>query len=68
MIVMGNGLLEVILGSFLAMGIFVRTVSLILALHLIPMVFEFGFSATGVRDFGLALASFALGLIYVKKK
>ncbi len=67
-IVMGNGLFEVILGSLLAMGFFVRSISLILALHLIPITADFGFVATGVRDFGLVVASLALSLIYTKEE
>lgn len=67
MIVMGNGIMEIILGSLLAMGFFVRTVSIILTLHLIPIIFEFGLNPTGVRDLGLALASLSLSLIYTKE-
>lgn len=68
MIVMGNGFFEVILGSLLAMGFFVRIISFILALHLIPITIDFGFVATGVRDFGLVIAAFALSLIYTKEE
>jgi uncharacterized membrane protein YphA (DoxX/SURF4 family) len=52
MIVMANGLFEVVLASILAMGFFVRTTSLILGLHLTLIAFDFGFTATGVRDIG----------------
>lgn len=68
MIVMANGVFEVVLASLLAMGFFVRIISFILALHLISIAFDFGFSATGVRDLGLVIASFALSLIYTKTK
>lgn len=68
MIVMGNGAFEIVLGSLLAMGFFVRIITFILALHLIPITLEFGFVATGVRDFGLVIASFALSLIYTEEK
>jgi uncharacterized membrane protein YphA (DoxX/SURF4 family) len=68
MIVMGNGLLEVVLGSLLALGFFVRVASVILALHLFVIAFDFGLSPAGVRDFGLALATLALSLIYTKKQ
>jgi uncharacterized membrane protein YphA (DoxX/SURF4 family) len=67
MIVMANGTFEIILGSLLAMGFFVRIISFVLALHLLPIALEFGFVATGVRDIGLALASFALSFIYTKE-
>ena len=68
MIVMANGAFEIILGSMLAMGFFVRIISFVLALHLLPIAFEFGFVATGIRDLGLALASFSLSFIYTKDK
>ncbi len=66
MIVLGNGLFEVVLGSLLAMGFFVRIIFLILALHLIPITIDLGFVASGVRDFGLVVATIALSLIYTK--
>jgi len=55
MIVIGNGIFEVILGSMLAMGFFVPFVSLILGLHLLVIALEFGFVPTGVRDLGLVI-------------
>lgn len=66
MIVMGNGLFEVTLGTLLAMGIWVRFCSFVLGLHLLVISFDFGLSAIGVRDFGLTIASFALSLVYKK--
>lgn len=66
MIVMGNGAFEIVLGTLLAMGFFVRIISLILALHLLPIALDFGLVATGIRDFGLIIASLALSLIYTK--
>lgn len=68
MIIMANGLFEVVLGTLLAMGFFVRIISLVLALHLIPITLDFGLVATGVRDFGLVVASVALSLIYSKEE
>jgi uncharacterized membrane protein YphA (DoxX/SURF4 family) len=67
MIVMANGAFEIVLGSLLAMGFFVRIIAFVLALHLLPIALEFGFVATGVRDIGLALASFALSFVYTKQ-
>ena len=66
MIVMANGLFEVILASILAVGFFVRVTSFVLALHLILIAFDFGLTATGVRDIGLVIAAFALSFIYTK--
>jgi uncharacterized membrane protein YphA (DoxX/SURF4 family) len=68
MIVLGNGVIEVVLGSLLALGFWVRIVSFILALHLIPITLDMGFTAIGVRDFGLTLASFALSFLYDSKE
>lgn len=67
MIVMGNGVFEIVLGTLLAMGFFVRSISFVLALHLIPIALDFGLVATGVRDFGLIAASLALSLMYTKE-
>ena len=66
MIVMGNGIFEIILGSLLAMGFFVRIISFIFALHLIPITINLGLSPNAVRDFGLILSSLSLSLIYTK--
>jgi uncharacterized membrane protein YphA (DoxX/SURF4 family) len=59
-IVLANGALEVILGSFLAIGIWVRWSAFLLALHLLLIVFEIGLTPIGVRDLGLFFASVAL--------
>ncbi len=64
MIVMANGVAEVVLGSLLAMGLWVRVVSFLLALHLVPITLDMGFTAVGVRDFGLTMAAFALSFLY----
>lgn len=57
-----NGVMEITLGAFLALGIFVRWAALILSLHLLVIAIDFGITPIGVRDFGLALATFALAL------
>lgn len=66
MIVMANGLFEVVLASILTMGFFVRTISFVLGLHLMLIAFDFGFTATGIRDIGLVVSAFALSLMYTK--
>lgn len=63
MIVLLNGALEVILGSLLALGFFVRGAALILGIHLAIITFELGATAIGVRDFGLTCATLALALL-----
>lgn len=67
-IVAGNGIFEVALGSMLAMGFFVRIISLLLGLHLLVITFSLGFVPTGIRDLGLTIASFSLALIYTKEE
>jgi len=63
MLVLANGLAEVILGALLAMGIWTRIVALLLALHLALITFTLGISPTGVRDFGLVLATLSLAVM-----
>lgn len=63
MIVLANGLVEVVLGTLLATGLLVRIVATLLALHLAVITFDIGLTAIGVRDFGLTLATIALALI-----
>ena len=63
MIVLGNGLFEVVLGTLLALGVRTTPVAYILALHLFIIVVDIGLTAVGVRDFGLMMAVLALGLL-----
>jgi len=67
MIVFLNGMLEVTLGSLLALGFFVRPTALVLAAHLAIITLDIGFTAIGVRDFALTMATLALALIYSEK-
>jgi uncharacterized membrane protein YphA (DoxX/SURF4 family) len=60
MIVLLNGSFEIIAGGLLALNILTRWVALLLALHLVVLVFDIGLTAIGVRDFGLMAATFAL--------
>ncbi len=57
-----NGGFEIALGAFLAIGIAVRWVALVLAVHMAVIVYEIGFDAIGVRDAALAAATIALSL------
>lgn len=57
-----NGYVEIILSLILLAGIQVRVVAFILGLHLIGIASTFGLSPTGVRDWGLCLASFSVFL------
>lgn len=61
-IVIFNGILELTLGIFLLIGLYIRFSSMILALHLFFIALSIGFNPLGIRDFGLAMASFAIFL------
>lgn len=68
MIVLANGAFEVFAGTLLATGFLVRPVALLLALHLAGIAASIGFNATGIRDAGLTMATFALFLLYKQHK
>ncbi len=55
--VLFNGAFEIIFGLCLLAGFQTRIVSLLLALHMLLITVTVGYSATGVRDFGLAIAA-----------
>lgn len=57
-----NGAMEVVLGICLLLGFFTRPASLILALHMTSIIGAVGYGPTGVRDFGLALATLSVFL------
>ena len=58
-----NGAFEVIFGIALLLGFMTRIVSLLLALHMFHILLTVGFTAIGVRDFGLAVSTLALFLL-----
>src|SRR3989344_4518241 len=66
LIVMMNGAFEVVAGVFLAANFLVRPMAILLALHLVVITIEIGFTAIGVRDFGLTMATTALAFLYRK--
>ena len=59
-IVFLNGLFEIIFGSALLLGFKTRFVSFFLALHILDITYVVGFDSTGVRDFGITIASIAI--------
>jgi uncharacterized membrane protein YphA (DoxX/SURF4 family) len=61
-IVLINGGFEVICGVLLLLGIYVRWVALLLALHLFAIAYEIGYNDIGVRDFCLAISCISLSL------
>lgn len=62
-LVLLNGVFESIFGIFLALGVFTRLVALFLGIHLLVISSSLGFSAIGVRDIGLSLATLALACL-----
>src|SRR3989344_3488133 len=63
MLVLSNGLMEVVLGTLLAIGVLVRPVAIILAIHLLVIASGFGLTPAGVRDFGLTIATLSLAFL-----
>lgn len=61
-LVVFNGILEITLGIFLLIGLYVKFASIILAIHLFFITLSLGFSPLGIRDFGLAFATFVVFL------
>ena len=57
-----NGLFELIFGTMLAMGLFVRPVALILTLHLLSIAISLGYNDIAIRDIGLTLATCSIFL------
>jgi uncharacterized membrane protein YphA (DoxX/SURF4 family) len=55
-----NGLFEVIFGTLLFFGFYIRILAFILALHLLDIAYTVGYGAIAVRDFGLALSAFSV--------
>lgn len=60
MVVLLNGAFEVTAGTLLAVNVLVRPVAALVALHFALVTYEIGFTAIGVRDFGLTAAALAL--------
>lgn len=65
-LVKANAIFELVLASLLALGIWSRIISFVLAAHLALITFIMGFTPTGVRDFGLTVATLAHGLMEKK--
>jgi uncharacterized membrane protein YphA (DoxX/SURF4 family) len=61
-VVFYNALFEIIAGTMLLLGLFTRVVALVLFLHLLDIAFTVGLDSIGVRDLGLAVATFAIFL------
>jgi len=59
-LVIGNALFELILGTLLLLGMYTKFVSLILSIHVFIIALSIGFNPLGIRDFGLSLATLAI--------
>lgn len=59
-IVLINASAELVLGVFLLLGFYTRTVSALLALHLASIAIALGNTPSAVRDWGLAAASLSI--------
>lgn len=57
-----NGTFETVFGAALLAGYATRFAALLLSLHTLHVVSVVGYNDIGVRDFGLALATFAVFL------
>ncbi|MEY2664736.1 MAG: DoxX [Candidatus Parcubacteria bacterium] len=57
-----SGVFEIIFGIALLIGFYTRTAALLLALHIIDITFIVGYGPTGVRDFGISIATIAVFL------
>ncbi|MCA9487965.1 MAG: DoxX family protein [Nanoarchaeota archaeon] len=57
-----NGILEITLSIFLILGLYTRFASLILSLHLLLIALPMIEDPSGVRDFGLTVATFIVFL------
>ena len=57
-----NGIGEVILGIFLAIGLFTRIAAILAALHVLTVIVAVGYRDIAVRDFTIMLAAVSLAL------
>ena len=57
-----NGVVEIILAALLLLGLFTRTVALLLTLHLLHIITILGYGPSAARDFALAVAAFSIFL------
>lgn len=62
-----NGILEITLGLFLILGLYTRFSSLVLSVHLFLIALSMKFTPIGIRDFGLAIATFVVYLNGIDK-
>lgn len=61
-LVLFNGLFEIVTGILLAYGLFVRPIASLLFLHMCSIVMTVGLSPIGVRDIGVASGLLSIAL------
>lgn len=61
-LVLANGCFEIVFGLLLLLGVFTRFVAFFLALHMFSIMWTVGYTAIGVRDFGLSMAALSVFL------
>ncbi len=61
-LILFNGIFEIIFATLLLLGLYTRTVSLLLSLHLFHIVTIVGYGAIGARDLALAIATLSIFL------
>jgi uncharacterized membrane protein YphA (DoxX/SURF4 family) len=59
-LVMINGTFEIIAGALLAVGVWIRPVAFLLAIHLLMIIGDVGLSPIGIRDIGLFCAALSV--------
>ena len=57
-----NGWFEIFASSLLIMGVFIRILSALMALHLLGIVISIGYDPIAMRDLGLTIALFAIAM------
>lgn len=57
-----NGAFEIVFASLLLLGLYTRLTSFLLSLYLLHIVTILGYGPTAMRDFALAVATFAIFL------
>lgn len=62
-LVLFNGVFEMVAGLALLVGFYTRLSATLLALHMFHLLFIVGYSAIGVRDFGIAVATLSIALV-----
>jgi uncharacterized membrane protein YphA (DoxX/SURF4 family) len=57
-----NGAFEIVFGLCLMFGIYIRVAATLLAIHMAAIALSLGLNTTGIRDFGLTMATFSVAL------